>query len=122
EPDFERLFGANTTYLGGDHGPQQQRTESSLRRRSRLDKRNLQKFLRSHHRMTKQRNKRRAGNRLLVTRDGQPSLADVEGSAGCSPVAARIVQHAVADTIRRQVLVVERVTMDRQRQLSRQSM
>ena len=71
--------------------------------------------------MLEQCNERRAGDCLLVSRDGQAPFADVKRAAGRAAVAAGIVQHSVSHSMRRQILVVESVAVFGERQLPRQT-
>ena len=102
--------------LGADDRPEQQRDEGAERLGPVGRERDDQQVGRRRDRGPEQRGEDRPGDGLLVARDRQAPLGDVERPLRGAPVALRVVQHAVAHPVRADVVVAVDVRVIRERE------
>jgi|GEM_PF-6770708 len=129
EADLHRLFRRNTRDGGADDWAQKQREKAAGRLcvcgvcwlwRGR-EKGQLHELGGRSQRVVEQAAKDIERHGLFIVGDGQPAFGDVKEALSGAPVAARVVQDALADAVRADDCRLEMVAVGRQRKRPRQS-
>ena len=119
EANLHRLLRAETRHGGAHERPQQQRDEAFCRLRLRRGEGQAQQRLRWLQSGLKHLRERALRHSLLIVRNRQATLGDVEDAGGGALVLGRVVQHALPHAIRADDVGMELVPVRRQRQRTR---
>ncbi len=118
ETHLHALLGSDAGNLRADDRPEQQGDERPHQLGLRVRLRDGQQVGWRCESLAEQSREDGPRDGLLVAGDRQAALADVEGPLGRAAVAARVVQHAIADPVGGHIFIAVAVAVGRERKLT----